>query len=71
MAEITFDEPITLEIKEFAGFYYCCEADYNACDSSNAWTPVSLIYSGRAQLLFMVLVFAIFTDNLTTAENRK
>jgi len=57
LAEITFDEPITLEIKEFAGFYYCCEADYDACDSSNAWIPVSFIY--RWLLLLMFLVFAI------------
>jgi hypothetical protein len=39
-AKIVYDKPIIFDVKEFAGFYFCCQADYLTCDGTNSWKPV-------------------------------
>ena len=46
-AIISFDQPIDFSVKEFGGFYVCCEADYNNCDPYNAWVAVSLCWGSE------------------------
>jgi hypothetical protein len=40
IAEIVYDQKIAFEVKEFGGFYFCCQADYLTCDGTNSWKPV-------------------------------
>jgi len=40
VAEIVYNEKIVFDVKEFGGFYFCCQADYLTCDDTNSWKPV-------------------------------
>jgi hypothetical protein len=40
LAKISFDEPISFDVKEHSGFYYCCQTDFQSCDPANAWEMV-------------------------------
>jgi hypothetical protein len=40
VAEIVYDKQMIFDVKEFAGFYFCCQADYLTCDDTNSWKPV-------------------------------
>ncbi len=41
-AKITFDKDILFDVKEFDGFYVCCDVThFDECDVNNAWQTVS------------------------------
>ena len=54
LAEIVYDQKIAFEVKEFGGFYFCCQADYLTCDDTNSWKPVMTFNFLNCQFFYII-----------------
>jgi len=62
IAEIVYDQKIAFEVKEFGGFYFCCQADYLTCDDTNSWTPVKTLNILNCQFLMIFSYYYIIEN---------
>ena len=68
VAEIFYDEPIIFDVKEFGGFYFCCQADYQTCDDTNSWQPVSRFHEHPFLNVFLKTSRKVLSKNKDTTS---
>jgi hypothetical protein len=68
LAEIVYDQKIAFEVKEFGGFYFCCQADYLNCDDTNSWKPVTTLNFLNFNFLYNFNYFYVLYSFLNIIE---